>query len=574
MKFLPSQLAFLFAERELRTNVRGLLRYVAFLAALVSLYAVLFHVIMERFEHQSHSWITGFYWTLVVMTTLGFGDITFTGDVGRLFSIVVLLSGVVLLLVMLPFLFIRLFYAPWLEARMRLRAPREVPAEMHGHVVITKYDAIARGLIHRLRTTGMPYAVIEPDPAAAAQLSADGVSVVTGEIDNVDTYRSAGLERARLLVVNREDTTNTNITLTARALGGQVPIVAVAEYEDSVDILQLSGASRVLPLKVQLGEYLAHRVDVGRIGAHVVGNYRALQVAELPVRRTEFAGLEVRETHLRETDGLSIAGIWMRGRLQPAYPTTKIDPAGVLVVAGTVAQVDALNRRLEAGRTPVDGGPVLVIGAGRVGYAAAAALKRDGIRTHVVEKNSRALATLAPVADVLVDGDAADREVLARAGLADASSVVLTTNEDAMNIYLAVYCRRLKPDLRIVSRITHERNVEAIHRAGADFVMSYASLGAESLFALIGGRVEVILGEGVDVFTRAVPPKLAGKTLMDGAIGTLTGLCVIALQDRNEFVTELHSGTVLPAGAELVMIGSLQQRVAFSEAFGISDKST
>ena len=84
-------------------------------------------LIMGRVEGQQHSWITGFYWTLVVMTTLGFGDITFTSDIGRLFSIVVLLSGVVFLLVMLPFLFIRLFYAPWLESRVRLRAPREVP---------------------------------------------------------------------------------------------------------------------------------------------------------------------------------------------------------------------------------------------------------------------------------------------------------------------------------------------------------------------------------------------------------------------------------------------------------------
>ena len=93
-----------------------------------ALYAVLFHLIKLHVEHEQHSWITGFYWTLVVMTTLGFGDITFTSDIGRLFSIVVLLSGVVFLLVMLPFLFIRLFYAPWLEARVRLRAPREVPA--------------------------------------------------------------------------------------------------------------------------------------------------------------------------------------------------------------------------------------------------------------------------------------------------------------------------------------------------------------------------------------------------------------------------------------------------------------
>ena len=68
-----------------------------------------------------------------------------------------------------------------------------------------------------------------------------------------------------------------------------------------------------------------------------------------------------------------------------------------------------------------------------------------------------------------------------------ASSVLLTTNDDAMNIYLAVYCRRLNPALRIVSRITHERNVEAIHRAGADFVLSYTTLGVEAVMSLLRG---------------------------------------------------------------------------------------
>ena len=123
---------------------------------LVTVYAVLFHVIMMQVEGQQHSWITGFYWTLVVMTTLGFGDITFTSDIGRLFSIVVLLSGVVFLLVMLPFLFIRLFYAPWLESRVRLRAPREVRPDTRGHVIITEYDAVAAGLVERLRCRRHP----------------------------------------------------------------------------------------------------------------------------------------------------------------------------------------------------------------------------------------------------------------------------------------------------------------------------------------------------------------------------------------------------------------------------------
>ena len=127
MKFLPSQLAYLLGEREMRANLGALLKFVAFLVALVAIYTVLFHVIKLNVEHEQHSWITGVYWTLVVMTTLGFGDITFSSDIGRLFSLVVLVSGVVFLLVMLPFLFIRLFYAPWLEARVRLRAPRGRP---------------------------------------------------------------------------------------------------------------------------------------------------------------------------------------------------------------------------------------------------------------------------------------------------------------------------------------------------------------------------------------------------------------------------------------------------------------
>ena len=100
MKYLPSQLAYLMTERENRANLRALAGYLAFLTALVAVYTVLFHVIKLYVEHEQHSWITGLYWTLVVMSTLGFGDITFTSDIGRFYSIVVLMSGVVFLLVM------------------------------------------------------------------------------------------------------------------------------------------------------------------------------------------------------------------------------------------------------------------------------------------------------------------------------------------------------------------------------------------------------------------------------------------------------------------------------------------
>src|SRR5687767_13213005 len=224
MKFLLSQLAFLTSEPEARANLGALAKYFAFLIALVAVYAVLFHVIKLQVEGEPHSWVTGVYWTLVVMTTLGFGDITFTSDIGRLFSIVVLLSGVVFLLVMLPFLFIRLFYAPWLEARVRLRAPRQVPAGTHGHVIVVEYDAIAEGLIERFIGEGIPYVVIEPEPARAAQLAGEGLAVMAGENDSRLTYERASASTARLVLANCEDTTNTNITLTVREVAPTLPI--------------------------------------------------------------------------------------------------------------------------------------------------------------------------------------------------------------------------------------------------------------------------------------------------------------------------------------------------------------
>src|SRR5688500_15184542 len=202
MKFIPSQLAYLTTDREARGNLRALARYLGFLGVLVAVYTVLFHVIKLNVEHEQHSWITGFYWTLVVMSTLGFGDVTFTSDVGRLFSIVVLLSGVVFLLVMLPFLFIRLFYAPWLEARVRLRAPRQVPADTKGHVIIAEYDAIAIGLVERLRADNVPYFVIEPDVAKAARLVGEGVSVVAGDNDARQSYENIRAPSARLVLAN------------------------------------------------------------------------------------------------------------------------------------------------------------------------------------------------------------------------------------------------------------------------------------------------------------------------------------------------------------------------------------
>jgi voltage-gated potassium channel len=260
---LASQMAaFQAASRILRRRLRPFVIYILVLAATVLAYGVLFHVIMA-WEGQDHTWFTGIYWALTVMSTLGFGDITFQSDLGRAFSTIVLLTGIVLLLIIMPFLFIQHVYAPWLEERMRgrVRELRVLPAAVRDHVLICDDDPIARGLIHQLHLVGVPAYLIEPDADRALQLRDAGVPVLAGEVDAVETYRAARAAHARLVFANESDTVNSNIVLTVRELSETVPIAAVAEFEDSIDVLELSGATHVLPLKQRLGEHLANRAS-------------------------------------------------------------------------------------------------------------------------------------------------------------------------------------------------------------------------------------------------------------------------------------------------------------------------
>jgi Trk K+ transport system NAD-binding subunit len=186
---------------------------------------------------------------------------------------------------------------------------------------------------------------------------------------------------------------------------------------------------------------------------------------------------------------------------------------------------------------------------------------------HIVEANPGLQPLLSQLADRVITGNAADLDVITGAGLAEAPSVVLTTNDDAMNIFLAVYVRRLNPDTRIVSRITHERNLDAIHRAGVDFVLSQTTLGVTSLLSLVHGRELVLVGEGVDLFVEPVPHGLAGRTLGDAGIGAQTGLNVVAVQSGDGPTQNPSSSTELVAGLELVMLGSPEQLAAFRKTY-------
>src|SRR5688572_370778 len=75
MKFLATQVTYFLSQNQTRQNIKALAKYLFYLFFIITAFSILFHFLMA-YEGRDYSWITGLYWTLTVMSTLGFGDIT------------------------------------------------------------------------------------------------------------------------------------------------------------------------------------------------------------------------------------------------------------------------------------------------------------------------------------------------------------------------------------------------------------------------------------------------------------------------------------------------------------------
>ena len=556
MKVFPAVFYHYLQNRPGQRNLKVLGQILLLLAGMVAVFSVLFHYLMAL-EGNQYSWITGVYWTLTVMSTLGFGDITFHSDVGRVFSIVVLLAGTLFMLILLPFTFIQFFYAPWIEAQTAALAPRELPKKTSGHVVLTNYGPVEGALVRRLVQYRYPYVIIVADVSEALRLRDLNLEAAVGELDDPQTYEKMQIRQAALLAATHSDVANTNIAFTAREVSPSTPIVATCVDAGSVDNLQMAGCNRVLQLAEMLGRGMARRVTGRDAKTHVIGRYDGLLIAEASAANTPLVGKTLREIHLRDHANVNVVGVWERGRFHIAGPDTRIAATTILVLAGTRSQLDEYDSLFCIYHTSDE--PVVILGGGRVGTATASFLAEQGIVYRIVEKSQDRIEHT----DRFVTGDASDIEVLRRAGIEKSPAVVVTTHDDDMNVYLTLYCRRIRPDIQIISRATLERNISTLHRAGADFVLSYASLGANAIFNALKRTNILLLSEGLDVFTIEVPPSLAGKTLADAAIRETSECSAIAIDTGQGMVVNPDPQGVLPIGAKLLLIGRPESQEKF-----------
>ena len=578
MKFISSVLSSLQQEEgpgdtpveSLGEHKRVFVRFLLLLLAEIACFSLLFHLIMQ-YEGRDYSWMTGLYWTMTVMTTLGFGDITFSSDLGMLFSIVVLLAGIVFFLILLPFTFIQHLYIPMMEKQKKGMVPRQLSKKTNGHVLVVGTNPIALNVADTLQRYNMQAIILCGEMQSALQLIGQGYRVAFGEYDDKETYLKLRAQQASALVVMNTDVRSANIVFSAHEAAPNLSIIAGVERLAARDILRMAGCRHCFHFYSLLGEALARRVINPAERVSPLGHFGSLVVAEAPVMRTPLAGKTLISSSIRKVSGVSVVGVWKRGVFSLPSTSTVFDESTVLVVAGTEAQIKAFNSMLSShDDKAAEQAHVIIIGGGRVGLAVGRSLTRRGIKAVIVDRKPDIQTDRIP----LICGDATNQSVMEKAGLASASSILVTTHDDDANIYLTIYCRSLRPDVQVISRASLDRNINGMHMAGADLVLSLASLVSATIINLLSPNRVLMLNERLSVFRYTIHGKLAGKSLMESGIRNETKCSVLAVYrtDGTSFINP-DASHVLAMGDVMYLIGDNAAQKLFGDVYGI-DKET
>jgi voltage-gated potassium channel len=233
------------------------------------------------------------------------------------------------------------------------------------------------------------------------------------------------------------------------------------------------------------------------------------------------------------------------------------------------------RRRMERDIARLEG-HVVLCGWGRVGRVIARELAAAGRPLVVIDRDE---GRLLDVAHLKIVGDATSDEVLRRAGIERASTLVAALTTDADNLFVTLSGRALAPDLFIVARAREEHSVAKLTRAGADRVVNPQELGGARMAAFV---VQPNVAEFVDVvmheaeldlrLAEVVVPggsALAGQMLGDAGLRERTGTLVVALRHPNGiFVANPDRDAVLEAGYVIIALGTDSGLQALQQAVG------
>ena len=289
--------------------------------------------------------LDAFYETVLTLSTLGVGTGPPPGPGGKIFTVSLILFGVVALFTAIG-VGTEVVASGELGRWLRMSQVARSIGRLSGHYVICAYGRVGRAVMEELRRRGHTAVVIESKPELEPLLGEHGVPHLSGDPADEAVLRQAGIERARgLICAVDSDAANVFITLTARALNPDLRIVARASESASIDTLVRAGADEVVSPYGLTGRRMAilavqpsvlEVLDLLNLGS-------GIRLEEVAVRAgTRLDGLTIAEARARYA-GVTILALKKPGSEVAANPDLEVRLApGDLIVALGPAEV--LNR--------------------------------------------------------------------------------------------------------------------------------------------------------------------------------------------------------------------------------------
>ncbi|MDY6819536.1 MAG: NAD-binding protein [Halobacteriales archaeon] len=205
-----------------------------------------------------NSWPDAFYYVIVTIATVGYGDITPTSPIAKWFSLSIILFGTGAFTIAVGALI-----GPAIESRMAAAVGNMSAAELtllEDHVLVLGYGDITESVLEEL-SDEVEIVVVTEDSDVASTLKDEGINVLTDDPTDATALEDASIETARgVVVATRDDAKDVMAILAARKVNPDVRIVAAANQDKHVDKLEQVGADEVISPMVIGGRILGQSV--------------------------------------------------------------------------------------------------------------------------------------------------------------------------------------------------------------------------------------------------------------------------------------------------------------------------
>jgi voltage-gated potassium channel len=510
-------------------------------------------------QKQNVDPITAIYWVVETITTLGYGDIIFHSAAGRLFTIIVSVSGLFILwAVVLPF-----EITPRIEKLAKV-IPTAANPKMTNHIIICGYNPMVESLTKRLSMLKMPFLIIERSEEVARRIYQKYPTVLGDPADH-EVLVNSNLEHARMLIANETEELNAEVIMAVRDIS-DIEVIAIVDDLAKCQVLSYAGASRAISPKTLLGNFIAQIAVPSRrqLLPGAIPIFGDLLLVELPIYPgSELIGKSLNFSPLKES-GADIVGIWQKGAFKP-NPEQE-DTIQLNSVLMAVGDKDHLSKIMDLTIGSRGEGPIIIVGYGDVGRQVARAIYKSGINPTVVD-----LRALGEGPFNHVTGDGTSEEALVQAGIKDAFGTLVMLDKDPDVIYSTLLIRNLNPNTFIVARANRTKSAEKIYRAGADYVASVPIIASHMLAKIAQGEEEELdlLHEDLEVkvFKIHKGSGLERKTLGSLDIPGRFGCGIVAIERDGQANLGIDTNTVLKQGDSVAIIGSPEEIVVFARAY-------